>query len=241
MLEIDGLGIDRGGRRVLADLDWRVARGEWVGLIGANGTGKSTLLASISGLAPIRAGSIRINGHDIASHTTTARSCCAVAIAPERLPDGLTVRQLIELVHASHGLAAAALQQSLALAETLTLTPWLDHHIGQCSLGTRQKLGIVAGLAGRAPLWLLDESLNGLDPVAAFVFKQFLAEQHRRGDTAIVLATHGLEVAERLVSRVSVLRDGRIGADFDRARLDHVRAEAAQSVEAVLVAAMQGH
>ena len=149
------------------------------------------------------------------------------------------MRQLIELVHASHGLAAAALQQSLALAETLTLTPWLDHHIGQCSLGTRQKL--VAGLAGRAPLWLLDESLNGLDPVAAFAFKQFLAEQHHRGDTAIVLATHGLEVAERLVSRVSVLRDGRIGADFDRARLDQIRAEPAQSVEAVLVAAMQGH
>ena len=76
MLEIDGLGIDRGGRRVLADLDWRVARGEWVGLIGANGTGKSTLLASISGLAPIRAGSIRING--MTSQATPPRRAVAV-------------------------------------------------------------------------------------------------------------------------------------------------------------------
>lgn len=241
MLEISGLCVDRGVQRVLAGLDWRVERGEWIGLIGANGTGKSTLLAAITGLTTIAAGSIRIGGHEVGTHPATTRAHCAVAIAPERLPDGLTVRQLIELVHASRGLDAQALPLSLSLAETLTLTPWLDHAIGQCSLGTRQKAGIVAGLAGRAPLWLLDESLNGLDPVSAYAFKQFLAEQHRHGDTAIVLATHGLELAERQLSRVCVLRDGRIGADFDRARLDAIRADATQSVEAVLVAAMQGH
>ena len=60
------------------------------------------------------------------------------------------------------------------------------------------------------------------------------------GDTAIVLATHGIELAERLLTRVCVLRDGRIGADFDRGRLDAIRADPAQSVEALLVAAMHG-
>lgn len=239
MLEAELLCVDRGPQRVLTNLSWRVERGEWVGLIGANGTGKSTLLAAITGLAPIAAGSIRIGGHDVGNKPTAARAQCAVAIAPERLPDGLSVSQMIELVHASRGLDAQALQLSLSLAETLGLTPWLDRHIGQCSLGTRQKAGIVAGLAGRAPLWLLDESLNGLDPVSAFAFKQFLAEQHRRGDTAIVLATHGLELAERLLSRVCVLRDGGIGDDYDRARLDDIRADSTHSVEAELVAAMQ--
>lgn len=238
MLEIEGLGVTRARQRVLDGLRWRVERGEWVGLIGANGTGKSTLFAAIVGLVPIAAGHIRICGHELAREPNRARACCAVAIAPERLPDGLSVRQFVELVHASRALPAAALAQSLALAEAIGLMPWIDAGIGACSLGTRQKLGIVAGLAGRAPLWLLDESLNGLDPVAAYAFKQFLAEQQARGDTAIVLATHGLELAERQLTRVAVLRDGRIGDDFGPARLAALRTDPTQSVEAALVAAM---
>ncbi len=239
MLEIEDLVVRRGDRLVLDRLHWRVERGEWVGLIGANGTGKSTLFAAISGLVALRSGRVRVCGQDLATELNRARASCAVAIAPERLPDGLSVRQFIELVHASRALPTAALAQSLELAETLGLTPWIDAGIGACSLGTRQKLGIVAGLAGRAPLWLLDESLNGLDPVSAFAFKQFLAAQQRRGDTAIVLATHGLELAERLLTRVCVLRDGRISDDFTTARLDAVRADPTQSVEATLVAAMR--
>ncbi|HWT14629.1 MAG TPA: ABC transporter ATP-binding protein [Patescibacteria group bacterium] len=240
MLEIDGLVVERSGRRVLDRLDWRIERGEWIGLVGANGTGKSTLMQASVGLVPGVTGRIRIGGHDLATQTAAARDCCAVAIAPERLPDGLTVRQLLDLVQASRGLPAGAMTASLQLAERLGLSPWLDAFIGACSLGTRQKAGIVAGLSGRAPLWLLDESLNGLDPVSAFAFKQFLGETQRIGDTAIVLATHGIELAERLLTRVCVLRDGRIGADFDRGRLDAIRADPAQSVEALLVAAMHG-
>jgi ABC-2 type transport system ATP-binding protein len=240
MLEIEGLVVRRGESRVLDGLDWRVERGEWVALIGANGTGKSTLFAALSGLVPIAGGRIRIGGHDLADALQRARACCAVAIAPERLPDGLGVRQFIELVHAARDLPQTAMAASLELAELLGLSPWLARPIGACSLGTRQKLGIVAGLSGRAPLWLLDESLNGLDPVSAFAFKQFLAAQQARGDSAIVIATHGLELAERLLTRVSVLRDGRIHDDFDRARLDAVRADPTRSVEATLVRAMQG-
>ena len=108
MLEIAGLVVERSGRRVLNALDWRVARGEWVGLVGANGTGKSTLMQAIVGLVPGSTGSIRIGGHDLAAHPAAARDCCAVAIAPERLPDGLTVRQLLELVQASRGLPTSA-------------------------------------------------------------------------------------------------------------------------------------
>lgn len=240
MLEIDGLTVERSGRRVLESLDWRVERGEWVGLVGANGTGKSTLMGAIVGLVAAQAGQVRIGGHDVATRTSAARDLCAVAVAPERLPDGLTVRQMLELVHAARGLPASTLAASLALTERLGLSPWLDTFLGACSLGTRQKAGIVAGLSSRAPLWLLDESLNGLDPVSAYAFKQFLAEQQRIGDTAIVLATHGIELAERLLTRVSVLRDGRIGDDFDRNRLDAIRADPSRSVEAVLVAAMRG-
>jgi ABC-type Fe3+/spermidine/putrescine transport system ATPase subunit len=108
MLEIDGLTVERSGRRVLDGLDWRVARGEWVGLIGANGTGKSTLMGAVVGLVDTHAGQVRVGGHDVATRTSAARDLCAVAIAPERLPDGLTVRQMLELVHAARGLPANA-------------------------------------------------------------------------------------------------------------------------------------
>src|SRR5688572_7676686 len=104
VLEISGLCVDRGAARVLDGLDWRVERGEWIGLIGANGPGKSTLLAAITGLVPISAGRIRVGAHDVATDLRAAREYCSVALAPERLPDGLRVRQFLELVHASRGL-----------------------------------------------------------------------------------------------------------------------------------------
>jgi ABC-2 type transport system ATP-binding protein len=95
----------------------------------------------------------------------------------------------------------------------------------------------VLALLGAPPLLLLDEVLNGLDPLAAFALKQALRERADRG-AAVLLATHGLEVAERFLDRAVLLLDGHIAGDWDRPALQRLRVEG-DGLEAAVVARLR--
>lgn len=235
-LRICGLAVDRGGARVLRDIDLDIAPGGFVGLVGSNGSGKSTLLSAIAGVLPIASGSIRIEGH--AAGTADAARRIGRAIDPALLPTGLSGRQVLELVANARQGGRSLPEPARALCAALELERFLDLPIAACSLGTRQKIGIVAGLVDEPAWWLLDESLNGLDPPSAWVLKQHLVAARARGITTL-LATHGLEIAETMLSRVIVLEGGQVRADWDEATLDRLRADPAQGVEAALVATMR--
>ena len=121
--------------------------------------------------------------------------------------------------------------------DALGFGPWLDTEVAFMSLGTRQKLGILLGLVGDPPLLLLDEVTNGLDPASAFVLKQHLVERARAG-TAILLATHALDIAERIADRVLLLGNGRIEREWSPAELAEKRSDPGFSLEIDLVNAM---
>jgi ABC-2 type transport system ATP-binding protein len=123
------------------------------------------------------------------------------------------------------------------LAEALRYSVYLDRPVEEYSLGTRQKLAVLLGLIGEPPLLLLDEPLNGLDPPSAWALKRHLVDLAARG-TAIVLATHAIELAERHVHRAVLLVEGRLRLDLDRPALATLRADPTRSLEAELVAAM---
>ena len=157
---------------------------------------------------------------------------------PERLPSALRGGQCIELVAHTRELGCVALDAALALSAALGLTPWLQREVAEYSLGTRQKLAVVLALLGEPPLLLLDEVLNGLDPLAAFALKEELRRRVDRG-AAVLLATHGLEVAERFLDRAVLLLDGRIAADWDREALQRLRTETDGGLEAAVVARLR--
>ena len=104
------------------------------------------------------------------------------------------------------------------------MAPWFDRPVATYSLGTRQKLAILVALHGDPPLLVLDEILNGLDPLAAYELKQELRRRAATG-TTVLLATHGLEVAERFLDRALLLLDGRIAADWNAADLAAFRTD----------------
>lgn len=231
---IEQLVLQRGAQTVLSNLNLEIGRGEWVGLIGSNGSGKSTLLSALAGLLPIASGRIVVDGHPAGSFE--ARRLLGKAIDPAQLPLGLTGQQLLELVAEARQLGLGLPRDTMALAESFRLTPALPKLIVTYSLGMKQKLGILAGLIDAPPYWLLDESLNGLDPPSAFVLKQYLQAAQTRGITTL-LATHSLDLAERHFSRVLILADGQLLADWTSDHLAALRAHPEQSVEAALVAA----
>jgi ABC-2 type transport system ATP-binding protein len=234
-LELRGLSLSYGHRRVLRGVDLRLERGELVGLIGPNGSGKSTLMRACAGLLAPDAGELRIDGLEFAHGRVEAQRRFGYAVEPERLPPILRGRQCIELVAHTRGLDGGALDEAFALAQRLGLVRWLDNEVGEYSLGTRQKLAVVLALIGAPPLLLLDEVMNGLDPLASFALKE---ELRARADTgaAVLLATHGLEVAERFLDRAVLLLDGRIAADWDKAALRTLREESPGGLEAAVVA-----
>ena len=231
-LEVCGLRLAYGATPVLRGVDLRLQPGELVGLIGPNGSGKSSLLRALSAQLQFD-GAVHIDGIDLRADAFAAKQRLGVAVEPERLPPSLRGRQCIELVAHTRGLDAAAIDAALALSDTLGLARWLERDVGDYSLGTRQKLAVVLALIGDPPLLLLDEVLNGLDPLAAYALKQVLRERADAG-AAVLLATHGLEVAERFLDRAVLLLDGVIAADWNRADLVRLRNEG-EGLEAAVV------
>ncbi|MBD8527891.1 ATP-binding cassette domain-containing protein [Pseudomarimonas arenosa] len=229
-LRISALRLAYGGRPVLDSLDFELPAGQVAGLIGPNGAGKSSLIRAIGGAAGGMpgvqiSGQIELAGHCIERSRIQALATLGLALPPEQLPTMLSGRQALQLLtdlRLSAEQGPAALQESESLAGRLGLCPWLDQPIYGYSLGTRQKLAIVLALLGEPPLLVLDEVLNGLDPMSALALKDELRARADRG-AAVLLATHGLEVAERFLDRCLLLQDGRLLADWDSAALRRFR------------------
>ncbi len=222
-LEVRDLHVAYRDHAVLQGINMQLREGELTGLIGPNGSGKSTLIRAIAGIASGARGTVRIAGQCLRDAPLKARAQLGFAIDPQRLPPLLNGRQCIEIV-VDLRQARSMLTRTWQLAEALRLTPWLDAPVHTYSLGTRQKLAIVQALIGEPALIVLDEVLNGLDPLAAFALKRELRARADAG-AAVLLATHGLEVAQRLLDRALLLLDGQIAEDWNRAALDSFRAD----------------
>jgi ABC-2 type transport system ATP-binding protein len=235
-LDIAGLGFAYGRQRILSDIHLQFAPGDFVALVGANGAGKSTLLRCCAGILPATSGAIRILAQDLASDPVEARRQLGLAVDPAALPDLLTGRETLALCARARGLPAIP-AASLDLADAWRLAAMLDRRIGDYSLGTRQKLGILLGLLGEPPVLLLDEPLNGLDPRSALALKTEL-QRRAEGGACVVLATHALEVAERFVNRAVLLVDGDVRAQWDRDAIAAIRRHPERSLEASMAAAM---
>jgi ABC-2 type transport system ATP-binding protein len=237
-LRFDGVRVVLGHQAVLDDLTFSIEPGQITVLIGPNGSGKSTLMRCAAGIAAPNAGTVRIDGVDVVRDPVAAKSKLGYAVEPARLPPELTGRQCLELFAKARGLRRDAVEASLGpVVDALGYRPWVDVEVAFCSLGTRQKLGILLGLVGDPPLLLLDEVTNGLDPASAFVLKQHLVERAKSG-VAILLATHALDIAERIADRVLLLGQGRIEREWSTAELATRRADPAFSLELDLVSAM---
>jgi ABC-2 type transport system ATP-binding protein len=221
-LETSEVRLSYSGNEVLRGVSFALPEGQVVGLIGPNGSGKSSLLRCIVGMTGFGSGRIAIDGLSLADGPVEYRRRLGYAVEPRTLPDVLTARQCIELLAELRGDAKP--QASTSLADALGLGPWIDAPVATYSLGTRQKLAIVLALLGDPPLLVLDEILNGLDPVAAYALKQELKRRAQDGAT-VLLATHGLEVAERFLDRALLMLDGRIEADWSATELAAFRAD----------------
>ena len=192
--------------------------GDILGLLGANGSGKSTLLKAITGQIRLIRGSVTIDGVDLASAPKRAKAGFGLAIDPPELPAALTGRQYIQLV-ASIRDCAENDWPGVDVAERLGLRRWIERPISEYSLGTRAKIAIATALLGAPPLLIFDESLNGLDPLAAFEVKRIIRSVAASGRHAVIISTHTVEAVPDLCNRAVLLAEGGIAREWDARQL----------------------
>jgi Cu-processing system ATP-binding protein len=209
MIEIDKVSKRYGPHLAVDGVSLQVAAGELFGLIGHNGAGKSTLFRMLLGLIPASEGDIRLCGQSTrsAAFREVRRH---LGYLPENvvLYDNLTG---LETLHYFARLKGAALPQCHALLERLGLSSAATTRVRAYSKGMRQRLGFAQALLGNPQLLFLDEPTNGLDPEGVREFYQILREQQDRGVT-IVITSHLLSEIQERVSRLAILRAGRLQA-----------------------------
>lgn len=235
VLDVRGVCAGYAQRRVLHAVDVAVAAGEWVVLLGANGSGKSSLLDCCVGRLLPFAGEVSVCGLAMVGDGAAAKRRLGYAIAPERLPALLTVRQCLTVQAAAKDLRVLD-PAVLALAETLRLTSRFDDAIEQLSYGTRQKLGVLLALVGAPELVVMDEAFNGLDPSSSLALKGHLRKLVSDGQTGVLLATHALDIATVWADRALLLHDGRILHDWSRSQLHRLRNDREGGLEAAMAA-----
>lgn len=214
-IQLAGVSIDRSGTRVIHDVDFLVPKGNWVGLIGANGSGKTSLLRALAGRLPFAAGACLIDGEDLVSNRTVRAKSIGFAPPVDRLPQALRVRDLLELVGGNIDTACERLGPVRA---ALGIDQLLQKWVGDCSAGMRQRAAIALAFASGQSLVVLDEPFNWLDPVAAFDLRQALRTLVDGGLT-LLTALHDLGTLATVCDEGMMLADGRVALAIERAKL----------------------
>ncbi|MCS7001125.1 MAG: ATP-binding cassette domain-containing protein, partial [Candidatus Kapabacteria bacterium] len=207
---VEVLGLTKFYRKqaVVSDVTFRIERGEVVGLLGANGAGKSTTLRSIVGLVKPSSGQVRLFGKLL--EPSLLRSVGAMIERADLYPY-LTGEEHVALVSQLRGLkpTTAAIEQ---LLERVGLATVGRRHIRTYSYGMKQRLGLALTLVGDPELVILDEPLNGLDPEGIVDTRRLITELQREGRTVIV-SSHLLAEVEQVATRLLVLHNGKLIVD----------------------------
>jgi ABC-2 type transport system ATP-binding protein len=182
------------------------------GLLGPNGAGKTTLMRAITGMISVNEGAVRVNGLDPRRDRSVYNS---MALVPEdeAVPTGLTARQLVRYV-ADLRRVAKRDAPDLAL-QKVDLLDVADRTVDAFSKGMRQRAKIAAALVADPDVLVLDEPLNGADPVQRVHLIALFKQLGTSGRTVIV-SSHVLSEVERLAERVIVLVHGRLAAAGDQ-------------------------
>lgn len=209
MVRIEKLSRSFGNLRAVDNLSFEVRSGEIFALLGPNGAGKTTTIKMILGMLRPDDGAVHFNGTPISPDDNSFLA--HIGYVPEScaLYENLTGSEYLELIGNLHHLPPEEVRSKTEkLLEILELGDVASQLIREYSKGMKQKILIISALLHDPRLIILDEPFSGLDANAVSVFKEIFREQARHGKS-IVFCSHILEVVERLVDRILIIKDGK--------------------------------
>ena len=238
VVSLEGLSKSYGSRLAVDDVSFDVGQREVMGLLGPNGSGKTTILRILTGCLSPSAGTVRVAGFDVVQEGRAARR--RIGYVPEDAPlyPQMRVNEFLAFMGRLRGLDGKKLQQSVGLArERLGLNDVAETIVGRLSRGYRQRVCLAQALLHEPDLLVLDEPTNGLDPRQIIEFRDLvrgLADQ-----CSIVVTSHILTEIARLADRVAILLGGRLLAVRPVKASTSVRVRVPMDIAPAIVSALR--
>jgi ABC-2 type transport system ATP-binding protein len=206
---IDHLAKRYGARVAVDDVSFDVGQHEVLGLLGPNGSGKTTVLRVLTGYLRPSAGAVQAAGFDLVRQGPAARG--RIGYVPEDAPlyPHMRVREFLAFMGGLRGLKGETLNRRMDLVfERLALSDMRSVIIGRLSRGYRQRVAIAQAILHEPELLVLDEPTNGLDPRQIIEFRGLI--RGLAAHCAVIVTSHILREIELVADRVAILLDGRL-------------------------------
>ena len=207
ILKVIGVSKQIKKKKIIDKFSFSMSEGEIVGLLGPNGAGKTTLMRLIVGLIHMDEGEIVIDGFSVKDDFVHAiKNVGAVIETPELYPY-LSGYENLKLLSRING--KQYIQNIDEIIDLVQLKESIHNKVRTYSLGMRQRLGVAQALVHNPKLIILDEPMNGLDPVGVKQLREYLKSVAKEKRVAILVSSHILSEIELLSDRVIVISDGK--------------------------------
>ena len=215
VIKLENLTKDYGDGRGIFGLNLVVKKGEMVGFVGTNGSGKTTTIRNIMGFVQPTQGHAYVNGLESWHHSSEFVKNVGYVPGEIAFPDLPTGTAFLK--SQAEFLGLKDMSRANALIEKLQLDPRAN--LKRMSKGMKQKTALVAALMNDPEIIILDEPTTGLDPLMRDAFLEIIKDEHRRGKT-ILMSSHMFEEMESTCDRVALINDGHI---VDVVNMDDIR------------------
>jgi ABC-2 type transport system ATP-binding protein len=202
------------GDFAIEDISFSCRRGEIVGLLGANGAGKSTTLKCVTGMLNPTSGKVSVCGYDLQKQPVEAKSNFSFVTDNHAVFEKLTGLRYLAFMADVYGVESAVrTQRTEYLQQIFRLGDDINRLIASYSHGMKQKICMMGSLMHMPKLWILDEPMVGLDPNTQAVVLDFMQNYAKQGNT-VLFSTHNMDVAEKLCHRKIIIDKGRLVGDY---------------------------
>ncbi len=209
MIEVENLTKYYGNIKGIEGITFRIEKGEVVGFLGPNGSGKTTTMRILTCFMPASSGQANVAGYDVFKQSLDVRR--HIGYLPENVPlyPEMTVNSYLKYVSKIKGIPRTQRKKRMdAVLDACGLTDMCRRIIGQLSKGYRQRVGLAQALIHDPDVLILDEPTIGLDPKQIVEIRELISEFGK--EHTILLSTHILPEASMICGRIIVINDGRI-------------------------------
>ena len=225
MIETKGLTKYYGETPAVKDIDLHITKGEIYGLLGRNGAGKTTIMKMLLGLTDVTRGAISMFGEPFAGNEKKFLNRIGVMIETPGFYPNLTATENLEILASLRGIVKRdAVKASL---ERVGLNYKDKKLFSEFSLGMKQRLGIAAAIIHDPEILILDEPINGLDPIGVAETRDFLRELSKDYGKTILLSSHILSEIELLADSIGIIHNGVL---LEESSYEELRAKNAQYI-----------
>lgn len=210
IIEVNQLTVDYGNNRGVFDLSFHLKKGEVLGFLGPNGSGKTTTIRQLMGFSTPNKGFCKVLGKDPKKDAPLLQKHIGYLPGEPVFMDNMNGLDFIQLISEMKGLENT--NRAMELCSYFELNP--DMRIKKMSKGMKQKIGLICAFMQEGDILILDEPTSGLDPLMQNKFIKLIQEEKKKG-TSILMSSHLFEEIERTCDRVVIIKNGKLMATED--------------------------